>query len=221
MGETAEIEPIHPCCGGYREHRYRCPARVWPTTATPEIRRQAIRGDCIALAHAWTEDLGVRGLDYQQRKRLTGILAQVWDDGCEYGRGLGDAETAECTHQWRDCPVHGRSDGGLPPVRAVLACISGGDYSGGYAYGSARDPDEVTEKIARRPLAERRMTPEAAADEIFARLGKMDEHPCPRGVGDCDGTACTWKCPADGSMNCHEAFCYLCGGGRRDPGEEI
>ena len=114
MGETAEIEPIHPCCGGYREHRYRCPARVWPTTATPEIRRQAIRGDCIALAHAWIEDLGVRGLDYQQRKRLTGILAQVWDDGCEYGRGLGSGMTAAST------------GGGLGTPRLRNARTSGG-----------------------------------------------------------------------------------------------
>jgi len=91
-------EPGYPCCGGYSEHRYRCPARVWPATATPEVRRQAVRGDCIAPAHARIEDLGVRGLDYQQRKRLTEILAQVWDDGCEYGRSgvpvAGDGEGA-------------------------------------------------------------------------------------------------------------------------------
>ena len=83
---TGDTELTHPCCGGYGEHRYRCADRVWPATATPEVRRSAVRGDCIAPAHARIEDLGVRGLDYQQRKRLTEILAQVWDDGCEYGR---------------------------------------------------------------------------------------------------------------------------------------
>lgn len=83
-----EVGPAHPCCGSWPEHRYRCPHRVWPATATPEVRRQAVRGDCIAPAHARIEDLGVRGLDHQQRKRLTEILAQVWDDGCEYGRRL-------------------------------------------------------------------------------------------------------------------------------------
>src|ERR1039458_9890845 len=85
---TGEAEPVQPCCGGYREHRYRCPARIWPATATPEIRRQAVRGDCIAPAHARMEDRGVRLLDYQQRKRLTEILAQVWDDGFGYGRRI-------------------------------------------------------------------------------------------------------------------------------------
>jgi hypothetical protein len=83
---VGELGPVHPCCGAYPEHRYRCAARVWPATATPEIRRKAVRGDCIALAHARIEDLGVHGLDYQQRKRLTELLAGVWDDGCEYGR---------------------------------------------------------------------------------------------------------------------------------------
>ena len=86
---VGELGPVHPCCGSYPEHRYRCPARVWPATATPEVRRLAVRGDCIAPAHAQIEDLGVRGLDYQQRKRLTEILAQVWDDGCEYGQSSG------------------------------------------------------------------------------------------------------------------------------------
>jgi membrane protease subunit (stomatin/prohibitin family) len=43
------------------------------------------------------------------------------------------------------------------------------------------------------------------------------EQPCPRGVADCDGTSCTWKCPDCGCMNCHEAFCYQCGAG--DPAE--
>ena len=90
MTETAEpawdAERGYACCGGYREHRYRCPDRIWPATATPEIRRQAVRGDCIAPAHAQIEDLGVRGLDYQQRAQLTKILAQVWDDGFAYGQ---------------------------------------------------------------------------------------------------------------------------------------
>jgi hypothetical protein len=84
--DTGEAEPTYPCCGGHREHRYRCPARIWPATATPEIRRQAVRGDSIAPAHAQIEDLSVRGLDYQQRTLLTKILAQVWDDGYAYGQ---------------------------------------------------------------------------------------------------------------------------------------
>lgn len=87
---SAEPDAVHPCCGGYAEHRYRCPARVWPATATPEIRRSAVRGDCIGPAHAQIEDLGVRGLDYQQRRQLTEILARVWDDGFEYGRTSRD-----------------------------------------------------------------------------------------------------------------------------------
>jgi hypothetical protein len=78
----------YPCCGGYAEHRYRCPNRVWPATATTEIRRTAIRGDCIGPAHAQIEDL-VHGLDYQQRKRLTGILAGIWDDGHGWGAEHG------------------------------------------------------------------------------------------------------------------------------------
>ena len=44
------------------------------------------------------------------------------------------------------------------------------------------------------------------------------ERPCPRGVEDCDGLSCCWTCPEDGCQNCHEAFCYLCGGG--DPRDE-
>ena len=79
-------EQPYECCDGYREHRYRCPNRVWPATATPEIRRLAIRGDCIAPAHAQIEDLVRGGMDYQQRKRLTEILAGVWDDGFETAR---------------------------------------------------------------------------------------------------------------------------------------
>jgi hypothetical protein len=85
---TFDDETGYSCCGGYSEHRYRCPNRVWPATATPEIRRTAIRGDCIAPAHAQIEDLVRGGLDYQQRKRLTEILAGIWDDGCEYGRRI-------------------------------------------------------------------------------------------------------------------------------------
>jgi len=88
FNDSNEDEPVHPCCGGWREHKYRCPARVWPATATPEIRRSAVRGDCIAPAHAQIEDLMPPSLDYQQRKQLTGILARVWDDGFEYRRQL-------------------------------------------------------------------------------------------------------------------------------------
>jgi len=44
---------------------------------------------------------------------------------------------------------------------------------------------------------------------------------CPRGVAGCDGTECSWQCPEDGCQNSHEAFCYLCGGGRPDPDEEL
>jgi hypothetical protein len=74
----------YACCGGYREHGHRCPHRVWPATATPEVKRQAVRADCIGPAHAEIEDLVRHGLDYQQRKRLTEILARVWDDGSGY-----------------------------------------------------------------------------------------------------------------------------------------
>jgi len=91
-------EAPYPCCGGYAEHRYRCANRAWPATATPEVRRQAVRGDCIAPANAKIEDL-VHGLDYQQRKRLTEILSGTWDDGCEYGRRItaDDGQVAEGT----------------------------------------------------------------------------------------------------------------------------
>ena len=83
---VGEVGPVHACCGSWPDHRYRCPDRTWPATATPEVRRQAVRADCIAPAHAKIEDLGLRGLDYQQRKQLTEILAQVWDDGFAYGQ---------------------------------------------------------------------------------------------------------------------------------------
>ena len=76
----------YSCCGGYAEHGYRCPARAWPATATPEVRRTAVRGDCIGPAHAEIEDLVRGGLDYQQRERLAKILSGIWDDGDEYGR---------------------------------------------------------------------------------------------------------------------------------------
>lgn len=81
------------------EHRYACENREWPATATPEIRQQAVRGDCIAPAHAQIEDLGLHGLDYQQRKQLTEILARVWDDGCAYGR-----RPAQLAQTARDAP---------------------------------------------------------------------------------------------------------------------
>ena len=42
--------------------------------------------------------------------------------------------------------------------------------------------------------------------------------PCPRGVEGCDGSECCWICPEDGCQNCHEVFCYICGGG--DPRDE-
>jgi hypothetical protein len=97
MTGTTGTEPAwdeergYACCGGYREHGHRCEHRAWPATATPEVRRTAVRGDCIAPAHARIEDLhagllGVHGLDCQQRKQLTEILAQVWDDGFGYGQ---------------------------------------------------------------------------------------------------------------------------------------
>lgn len=79
-------DPAFPCCDGYIEHRYACPNRVWPVTATPEIQQVAVRGECIGPAHAQIEDLALHGLSYQQRKRLTEILASIWDNGCEYGR---------------------------------------------------------------------------------------------------------------------------------------
>jgi hypothetical protein len=97
---TDEDETVYLCCGGYMEHRYRCANRVWPATATPEVRRTAVRGDCIAPAHAKIEDLArAYGLDYQQRKRLTKILSGIWDDGFEYGRRItaDDGPIAEGT----------------------------------------------------------------------------------------------------------------------------
>lgn len=81
-----ELGPVHACCGSWPEHRYRCPGHEWPSTATPQIRRLAVRGDCIADGHARIEDLLQCGLNHQDRKRLTEILAQVWDDGFAYGR---------------------------------------------------------------------------------------------------------------------------------------
>jgi hypothetical protein len=86
MVDVGELGPVHPCCGAWPEHRSRCANRVWPATATPEIRRHVLRGDCIAPAHARIEDEIVHGLDYPQRKRLTEILAQVWDDGYDCGQ---------------------------------------------------------------------------------------------------------------------------------------
>lgn len=47
--------------------------------------------------------------------------------------------------------------------------------------------------------------------------GTMRDLPCPRGVAGCDGQSCRWTCPC-GCQNCHEVFCYQCGGG--DPREE-
>lgn len=91
---TTDTEPAwdeergYACCGGYREHRCRCTRRVWPETATPDVRRSAVRGDCIGPAHAQIEDLIRPALDYQQRKQLTGILARIWDDGFEYRQQL-------------------------------------------------------------------------------------------------------------------------------------
>jgi hypothetical protein len=41
-----------PCCDDYREHRYSCPLREWPATATPEVRRGAVRGDSIESGEA-------------------------------------------------------------------------------------------------------------------------------------------------------------------------
>jgi hypothetical protein len=80
-----EDDPAYPCCGGYAEHRYSCADRAWPATATPEIRRVAVRGERIGPAHAEIEDLVRGGLDYQRRKRLTEILSGIWDNGCKYG----------------------------------------------------------------------------------------------------------------------------------------
>ena len=92
--EIADLgEPTYPCCDGYREHRYSCSNREWPATATPEVRRLAVRGDSIGPAHAQIEDLGLHGLNYQQRKRLTEILSVIWDDGYGYGRRLLQPDT--------------------------------------------------------------------------------------------------------------------------------
>jgi hypothetical protein len=85
--EFISEDDVHLCCGGYREHRYSCLSREWPATATPEIRRQAVRGDSIAPANAKIEDL-VGGLDDKQRKQLTKILSGVWGHGHEYGSRL-------------------------------------------------------------------------------------------------------------------------------------
>lgn len=90
-----------PCCGGYREHRYSCRLREWPTTATPEVRRVAVRSDSIAPAHAKIEDLVPVGLDYQQRKQLTKILSGVWDHGHEYGARLR-TEVVKTAGDWEE-----------------------------------------------------------------------------------------------------------------------
>jgi hypothetical protein len=82
----------YACCGGYREHGYRCPHRVWPATATPEVKRQAVRAASIGPAHAEIEDLIPCHLDYQKRKRLTEILARVWDDGQGYDQVIAAQE---------------------------------------------------------------------------------------------------------------------------------
>jgi hypothetical protein len=82
-------DPVYPCCGGFAgafgEHRYRYPNRVWPATATPEVRRLAVRGDCIAPANAQITDLFGKDLDYAGRRRLTEILASIWGDGHDWG----------------------------------------------------------------------------------------------------------------------------------------
>lgn len=83
-----EVDDL-PCCGGYREHRYSCRLREWPATATPEVRRVAVRSDSIGPAHAKIEDLVHGDLDCRQRKQLTEILAGIWDHGRGYGgRGV-------------------------------------------------------------------------------------------------------------------------------------
>lgn len=129
-----ELGPVHACCGSWPEHRYRCQNRTWPATATPEIRRQAVRGDCIAPAHARIEDLGVRGLDYQQRKRLTEILAQVWDDGFGYGRGHDCSTVGNviyccgCQRIWVDRSVSIVAlAGGIVPADCACACTDDTD----------------------------------------------------------------------------------------------
>ena len=93
---VGELGPVHVCCGAWPEHRYRCENREWPATATPEVRRQAVRGDCIAPAHAQIDDLGMGGKNYQQRKKLTEILARVWDDGFAYAREILEEDADGC-----------------------------------------------------------------------------------------------------------------------------
>ena len=68
--------------------------RQWPPTATPEIIRKALRGDCIAPAHARISDIFPCGLDAPDRARLAEVLAQVWDDGWQAGWVLdaGDSD---------------------------------------------------------------------------------------------------------------------------------
>ena len=54
---------------------------------------------------------------------------------------------AECSHQWRTCPVHSRPDGSLPPFRVVLTCLYGGlPTTDGDAWDQ-RDSDEVVRQI--------------------------------------------------------------------------
>ena len=61
-------------------------------------------------------NLGVRGLDYQQRKRLTEILAQVWGDGFEYGQQVA---------QENQYPQHRELPGDRPPPNGFSLVIIG------------------------------------------------------------------------------------------------
>ena len=63
---------------------------------------------------------------------------------------MTDQVEAECTHQWKTCPVHSRPDGGLPPFRVVLTCLYGGMATKAGTPGDQHDSDEVTERIVRR-----------------------------------------------------------------------
>jgi len=57
------------------------------------------------------------------------------------------AEVAECTHEWRTCPIHSRTDG-LPPFRVVLTCLYGGMPTVDGDAWDQRDSDEVVRQVA-------------------------------------------------------------------------
>jgi hypothetical protein len=56
----------------------------------------------------------------------------------------------ECTHRWKTCPVHGRPDGSLPPMRIVVTCIYGGMPLKDGGTWDQSTSDKVTDRVAER-----------------------------------------------------------------------